>query len=84
MSEIVHVHARAYPTVGVIPDRLVVLTVLIKSIDGWRAYEGIVHDNSRNDPEYKLVRDGVRSHGNKLRAKEAAALFGIDEKEYAR
>jgi hypothetical protein len=64
---------------------MILLSILKKSIDGYRVYSAIVDDISRIDPGYGQYLEWVAAHGNKRSYRDASKLFyGFSEDEYAR
>jgi len=64
---------------------MVVLTVLVKRIEGTvKCYSAIVPDTSIADRDYESIKPWVKAHGNPLRFDEAACIFQIEKKDYAR
>lgn len=85
MSKIININARRYPSFRTGHEGLILLAVLCEAVDGYRVYEGIVPDNSHNDPDYKLVRDFVQSNGVKCTYERAKQHFpGLESERYAR
>ncbi len=79
--DIVSHNARAFPSPH---GQMVLLSVLVKRYDGYRAYQGIVIDNSIDDPDYILVRDWVAYNGNKMSYEDASKNFyGLSEDKYS-
>lgn len=85
MSEIVNINARRYPSFGTGHDGLILLAVLCQGVDGYRVYEGIVPDNSHNDPEYDSVKEFVKGNGVKCTYERARSHFpGLEADKYVR
>lgn len=81
-SKIIDYNASSYPMLG--NDSVILLTVLTKRIEGtYKAYAGIVRDNSLNDPNYTTGLEWVKAHGNPVHEEIAKILFFFNGK-YAR
>ena len=86
MSPIIDYNARAYPSPKEDGSQgiAILLTVLVKRVDGVKAYAGIVPDTSREDKFYDRVKPWIAQHGNALRLEEARDYFVIRDGEYCR
>lgn len=84
MSQIVEYDAKCYPALASNGGGMILLTVLVKRIEGtYKAYAGIVPDNSRADPQYETVLGWVAQNGAKVPYEQAKVIFGLDGKRYA-
>ena len=85
MNEIIGFDAKALPANGVPFPTMVLLTVLVRRVEGThKAYQAIVPDNSRRDHLYLEQRDWVASFGNPLRFEDARRIWDMKPEEYAR
>jgi hypothetical protein len=63
----------------------VILSILKKSIDGYRVYSAIVPDVSKDDPTYSQYIPWVEAHGNKELCADASRIWSmITQENYAR
>jgi hypothetical protein len=84
LSQIVEINAKSYPAMELGGAGLILLTVLVKRIEGtFKAYAGIVPDNSRADPHYEDCRGWVAQNGAKVPYEHAKFIFDLDKKRYA-
>ena len=60
---------------GYIVGGMVLLSVLVQATDGFRVYQAIVPDVSREDPQYTRFYDFVMRTGYKARTEDALKNF---------
>ena len=85
MSTIINTNARRYPSFGTGHQGLILLAVLCEAVDGYRVYEGIVPDNSLDDPEYNATKHLVQGNGVKCTYDRAKQHFpGLESERYTR
>lgn len=84
-SSIIGYDAMRFPCPSSPKRGMILLSILKKSIEGYRVYSAIVDDVSAMDPDYTQYRDWVAANGNKRSFRDAVRIFpGLTEKEYVR